>query len=273
VSSRLHDDDTLPPDVVRAFGDIAPRRRPAYDVASAAASARGAARADNEDAWGQRHGRAFVVADGMGGRPGGAGAAAVTVAGLLDELSGPQDGIDWSEAVARVNAVVIAHAADHGHRRVGAAAAAVRFAGGRLTVLHLGDVRAYRLRGEQIELLTSDHTLGEELERAGLRPGQQASDLEALSARDLAGLTTFFGDPGSSERFTVRSLSVRDGDRIALCTDGVHRHVPAASWQQASREAHAAAVAELLVGSALAHGATDDATALVIRFTVTADGR
>ena len=71
----------------RAFGEIAPRCRLLYAVAAGAASAQGATRTANEDAWGHRHGRAFVVADGMGGRPGGAGAAAITVDGLLDELA------------------------------------------------------------------------------------------------------------------------------------------------------------------------------------------
>ena len=259
----LFDEDTLPPDIVRAFGDIRPPRRETYAVRWGAASERGADRDTNEDVWGQRAGRSFVVADGMGGREGGAGAAATAVGGLLDELAIDRDGVDWPEAIARVNDAVVRHGRDAGHRRVGAAAAALRYRGSRLTVVHLGDVRAYRLRHGQIELLTTDHTLAEELDRAGVPAGDGRS---RLGRHQLAGLTTFFGDPGSSGGFAVRSLSVQPGDRIALCTDGVYRHVPVTAWRQAAQGDSPDEVAEMLVGTARANGTTDDATALVIAF-------
>jgi serine/threonine protein phosphatase PrpC len=263
MTTDLFDEDTLPPDVVRAFGDIRRPQRTTYSVTWGAASERGADRDTNQDVWGQRDARCFVVADGMGGREGGAGAAATAVGCLLDELASDRDGVDWPEAIARVNEAVVRHGRDAGHRRVGAAAAALRYRGSRLTVVHLGDVRAYRLRHGQIELLTTDHTLAEELDRAGVAA---AASRKRLARQQLAGLTTFFGDPGSSDGFGVRSLSVQRGDRIALCTDGVYRHVPASSWRQAAQGDSPQAVAELLVGTARAHGTTDDATAMVIAF-------
>lgn len=266
----LFDEDTLPPDVVRAFGDIRAPRRETYAVTWGAASQQGAGREANEDVWGQRAGRAFVVADGMGGREGGAGAAATAVGVLLDELSMDRDGVDWPEAIARVNDAVVRQGRDAGHRRVGAAVAALRYRGSRLTLVHLGDVRAYRLRHGQIELLTTDHTLAEELDRAGLSPG---TDRTQLARHQLAGLTTFFGDPGSSDGFAVRSLSVQAGDRIALCTDGVYRHVPVSAWRQAADEPSPEGVAQTLVGIARANGTTDDATVMVTAFAHPAEPR
>jgi protein phosphatase len=268
VSTRLFDDDTLPPEVVRAFGDIRRADRPHYVVTSGASTAQGARREANEDAWGQRRGEAFAVADGMGGRDGGAGAAAAAVAALLDELTVASAGIEWPEAMRRVNEAVMRQGRGAGHRRVGAAAVALRYRDGRLTVAHAGDVRAYRLRHGQVEQLTTDHTLGDELDRAGLRPGDGSdrAGLARLGRRELAALTTFFGDPGSCDGFSVRSLSVQDGDRIALCTDGVHRHVPAGAWRETALQPEPSAIADLLVGSARANRTTDDATALVVAF-------
>ena len=263
MTTDLFDDDTLPPDIIRAFGGIHPPHRATYAVTWAAATEQGAARSSNEDVWGQRDGRSFVVADGMGGRQGGAGAAAATAGSLLDELAVDRDGVEWTEAIDRVNEAVLSHARTAGHRRVGAAAAALRYRGSRLTVVHLGDVRAYRLRHGQVELLTTDHTLAEELDRAGL-PAD--IDRARLNRHQLAGLTTFFGDPGSSDGFAVRNLSVQPGDRIALCTDGVYRHVPVNAWRDAARADAPDAVAEMLVGSARANGTSDDATALVVAF-------
>lgn len=270
MTTDLFDDDTLPPDIVRAFGDIRPPHRATYAVTWGAATEQGAERGSNEDVWGQRDGRAFVVADGMGGREGGAGAAAATVGGLLDELAVERDGVNWPDAIGRVNQAVLRHARSAGHRRIGAAAAALRYRGSRLTVVHLGDVRAYRLRHGQVELLTTDHTLAEELDRAGLPTD---GDRSRLARRQLAGLTTFFGDPRSSDGFAVRNLSVQPGDRIALCTDGVYRHVPVSAWRDAAQAAAPDVVAQLLVASARANGTTDDATALVVAFAAAGEER
>jgi protein phosphatase len=270
MTTDLFDEDTLPPDVVRAFGDIRPQRPTSYAVTWGAASERGADRETNEDVWGQRAGRSFVVADGMGGREGGAGAAAAAVGGLLDELAIDREGVDWPEAIARVNDAVVRHGREAGLQRVGAAAAALRYRGSRLTVVHLGDVRAYRLRHGQVELLTTDHTLAEELDRAGVPAGDGRN---RLGRQQLAGLTTFFGDPNSSAGFAVRSLSVQRGDRIALCTDGVYRHVPVSAWRGAAQRSAPEAVAKALVATARANGTTDDATALVIAFARDSDHR
>jgi serine/threonine protein phosphatase PrpC len=266
----VFDEDTLPPKGVQAFGDLAPAsRRAAYAVTWAGATAQGSGRQHNEDAWGERAGRAFAVADGMGGRAGGVGAAAAAVDGLLDELSSYADGIEWPEAISRVNGAVMRYAANAGHQQVGAAAAAFRYAGGRLTVVHLGDVRVYRLRGGQAELLTTDHTLGEELGRSGADPGSALPGggvPRHLSHRQLAGLTTFFGDAESSSRFSVRTLSVQAGDRLVACTDGVYRHVPLRVWQDVAAQQACETAAQMLVRAATMHGTTDDATALVVGF-------
>ena len=90
VNTAVRDDDTLPSDLAQSLGRSV-RSWAASDTSVsswAAASETGRQRSHNEDAWGQHESSVFVVADGMGGRPGGAVAATAAVAALLDELSG-----------------------------------------------------------------------------------------------------------------------------------------------------------------------------------------
>ncbi len=251
---------TLPGDVARLLGDLPIRRSQHCGVVSwGAATRQGSARAANEDAWGQRATRAFVVADGMGGRPGGAEAAVVAVSALLDAVehavAGPAP-VDWQAIVVSVNDAVRASAMVSGHARTGAAVAALLLQGPRAIIAHLGDVRIYRCRAGRDELLTTDHTVADELRRTGIDPLRTD-----LRAGELAALTVYLGDRDSARGYSVRTITVADGDRLVVCTDGVHRTTPPDS--AVIQEMADSAAAEWLVTAAVASGATDDATALV----------
>lgn len=249
-------EDTLPPDVARALLARGGLRAGAWGWVSR----RGSGRAVNEDAHGVRDGRAFVVADGMGGRPGGAVAAHAAVGALLDSLAG-HGALDWSRVTAAANVAVRAAGSAVGHERVGVAVAGLRVAGGRATVMHLGDVRAYRLGTDGAVQLTTDHNVAEELLRVDVHPGALR-----LNAAELAALTVFLGDVDSAVRFDVRSVTVAAGDRLVLCTDGIHGRLGADVWADVSKLAEPQRIAEHLADAAVAAGSTDDATALVVAF-------
>ncbi len=146
-----------------------------------------------------------------------------------------------------------------GHERVGAAVAALRVAGGRATLLHLGDVRAYRIGDDGAVQLTSDHNVAQELARARVDPGRLR-----FHPAELAALTVFLGDADSASGFGVRSVSIAPGDRLVLCTDGVHGRLGPDGWQAVSQIGSPRRLAEALVDAAVAAGSTDDATALVV---------
>lgn len=256
MNLRTPDESTLPRDVARLLGSL-PARPARHVVARSwgAHSVRGTRREANEDAWGQRAARWFAVADGMGGRPGGAAAAEAAVGTMLDALE-HGDRRDWHAAVTMVNDAVRGAAWAAGLDRSGAALAAVELHDARATIVHLGDVRIYRMRRGAAEQLTTDHSIAEELRRLGV------SRLR-LRPAELAALTVYLGDPDSSRGFAVRTITVDDGDRLTICSDGVHRMAPASLWQALAGEDDDAA-AELLVRSAQLAGGTDDATALVV---------
>jgi serine/threonine protein phosphatase PrpC len=258
VTARLSDDDTLPPDVAKAFGGL--MRAGAMGVVDVAGeSLPSATTHENQDAWGMRTASTFVVADGMGGRPGGDVAATTAVAALLDELD--RDGpVDWTRAMGRANRAVMDAAARIGHGKIGTTVAVVRCRHGRISVAHVGDTRIYRIRGAAFEVLTSDHSVRGDLEAAGVRPANVA-----ITRSQLAGLTGYLGDDEAWRRFAVRNLACLPGDRLVLCTDGVHRATPRDAWTAAAEHDTCAGIAAELVAAARRAGATDDATALVVR--------
>jgi len=272
VNTAVRDDDTLPADLARALGRSV-RSWASGDTSTgdssvsswAAASETGRQRSHNEDAWGQRAGSVFVVADGMGGRPGGAIAATAAVAALLDELGGdvPSDraAVDWRLSMRRANEAVVAAGRQAGHERVGAAIAVVCSRANRTVVVHAGDVRVYRLREGTREALTVDHTVAAELELVGLRPDDVAGTHGRLGA-----LSSFLGDGGAWRAFSVRMLDIRGGDRLVVCSDGVHRHVSADAWRSAASTPSCQELVDHLVASARRAGGPDDATALGLRF-------
>ena len=97
-----------------------------------------------------------------------------------------------------------------------------------VTLVHLGDSRAYRLthlpaaprRPPRLDVLTNDHTVRAELLAAGLDVGEYRQRGVALH-----GLTSFIGLDQDALRIDVLAVPVRAGDRILLCTDGVHRQL------------------------------------------------
>jgi len=223
----------------------------------AGSSARGTRRSRNEDAWGFRGGGAFVVADGMGGRPGGDVAALASVESFLEQLC--SDSIDWRALFDTVNRSVSRSAESHGLSDVGAVAIGMRCSGDRITLAHVGDARAYRLRDSQVQQLTRDHSIAEAIATLGVR--RSAS---GLPTRQLAAVTSFFGGTHSAEEFSVHELTPRSGDRIVLCSDGVYRFVETSDWMWAASAPSAHGAAEGLVARARSNGSTDDCTALVI---------
>jgi protein phosphatase len=127
----------------------------------------------------------FVVSDGMGGLASGEIASRLAVDTVLDHcresdgnstlaLIGERiEGVSQTSnrlasAVRLANRVIQQVAREEAtHRGMGATIVAVRFEGERMSVAHVGDSRAYRLRDGHLEQLTQDHSLVAEQVRQG----------------------------------------------------------------------------------------------------------
>ena len=137
-------------------------------------SIKGNFRENNEDSFiVDPRGRFFIVADGMGGQSAGEKASALATELVPRRL---EQTIDFEkasadevvrridEAVAFANGEIMALSTlDPEYHNMGTTIAFMLSAGGKFFVAGVGDSRVYRLRGDQIEQLTRDHSLTQAL--------------------------------------------------------------------------------------------------------------
>lgn len=262
--SWLDDEDTVPTldgaalERLRAEGLFSEPRVGGWGAATDVGHVRRA----NEDAWAELDGRLFAVADGMGGHAGGALAARTAVTALL-AAAGPGgaagDALDLVAAVRSAGELVRRAGSEAGVRSLGTTLVVLLVEGGSARLLNVGDSRIYRLRDDDLVLLTRDHTIRNGLLDAGIDPD---AGLEA-GAR-LGALTSYLGAEADRLVVQVVSVALSGGDRYLLCTDGVHRQVPVEELQRLVGTGTCEQAAAALVARAAELGGRDNATAVVV---------
>jgi len=222
----------------------------------AALSHIGSVRSTNEDvAYGD--GRIAVVADGLGGHARGEVASA-SVTETLVLASATEPGIDeLDDLMRRADASVAALAS--GDDRPMTTVTALLLTRRRLALLHVGDGRAYLLRGGDLSRLTQDHSHVQNLVDAGRAA---ASDLQTHPDRALLVRALGAGAGRSEADIALRTPLV--GDRYLLCTDGLWAPVPPAEIAEALPGGTPEEAAERLVALALQHGAPDNVAVVVV---------
>ncbi len=219
---------------------------------------RGPARESNQDAYLERE-RLLVIADGMGGPPGGHVASSMAVA-ICDAAILGRSIDELCAGVRAANRAIWDRAcSEPGLAGMGTTICAAALLGeGQLALVHVGDSRAYLFRSPSLVRLTDDHTVTAELIRNGeLTPG------DARRHPHHGVLTRALGVAPNVE-VEVSSSALTPGDRILLCTDGVTNEL---SDDQIAGVLGGiedlAQAASGLVDLAIASGGGDDATAAV----------
>jgi PPM family protein phosphatase len=168
--------------------------------------------------------RLLAVADGMGGHAHGEVASRVAVAALLDldeRLTGTdlenadllaELGRAIDDAASRLTA--LAHE-DSELRGTGTTVVALLVSGTRIGVAHIGDSRAYRLRGDALSRLTRDHTMVQAMVDEGRLSVAEA----AVHPRRSWLVRTLQEDTAAEPDLFL--LDGRPGDRYLICSDGV----------------------------------------------------
>jgi len=205
----------------------------------------------------------FAVADGLGGHAAGhiASELAVdtlrrTVQTLLAHRTSPRAAL--AEGVRRAHAEIREQARVPERKGMATTCTAVIVSGHEGLVAHVGDSRAYLLRGAEIRQLTTDHSLAAELGHSGGGPPAAAGAQRHVLTRAL----------GTEEDVRVDLIPVplRSGDCLVLTTDGLHTEVSPeelAAVIRATPEPHQACRA--LLGLANARGGLDNASVVTVR--------
>ncbi len=239
----------------------------------------GRVRSHNEDSTAADVGLGLaIVADGIGGSRAGEVASAMAVKSIHERLHAelgdlvrgqvdPDSGyahesLVLRDAVARANEI-IHRASTHEprHQGMGTTVVALLFHNDRVSVAHVGDSRAYRLRGGRLERLTSDHTLVQELVDRGTHTPQEA---QACVNRNL--LTRALGIAARTD-IDMAERAAEVGDVYLLCSDGLHSMLPDAVISEllTDGEERLATMASRLVDRANDSGGEDNVSVVLVR--------
>ena len=221
----------------------------------AAATTQGMNRANNQDAFAQL-GSVFAVADGMGGLADGRRAAELAVSAVVHGWQHFATATDVRNLFLSINHQVLGLAEIAGER-VGTTLVSAHVEAGRVTIASVGDSRAYRLRRGALELLTRDHNLRGELLSAGISPS--AEEVKG----PLRSLTSYLGQEPQGLQIDVRSVGIVRGDRLLLCSDGVHGAFSHGDLSRIVSDGTPHECTQRLASANKAPG-NDDATAVVV---------
>lgn len=191
-----------------------------------------------------------AIADGIGGARGGRVAAELTVRGFLDGFCDTAETAEVRRAAAGVLNALNRWTYAQGQQDeklsgMGCTFTALILRGRIAHIIHVGDTRAYRFRGDRLICLTTDHVRPE-------AAGKSHMLLRAVGAE-------------AELRLDYAAQPVTAHDRFLLCSDGVHGVLSDDRMAEILRERLGPSdAARALVSAALQSGSTDNCTALVL---------
>jgi len=211
---------------------------------------------------------AAIVADGMGGHRAGDVASSLAVDSLVQSLqawghtaSAADAATKLSGIVKQANKVVFDTASlNDRYHNMGTTVVMALIREDAALLGHIGDSRAYRLRGGQLELLTEDHTLVNELTKSGQLTPQEAAHHPRRNV-----LTRALGTDREVDA-DVQLIDWQNGDVMLLCSDGLSGLVEDSEVQAALERPGTGLEqrADELIELALAAGGDDNITVVLV---------
>jgi len=204
----------------------------------------------------------FAVADGMGGARAGEVASQIAVdefAEQTDSGGSPEERL--AAIVKSANRKIYERSqSDESHAGMGTTLTAVLVHDQEVSLGHVGDSRAYLFRDDELERLTEDHSLVEELMRMGkLSPEEAESDpRRSIITRALG--------PEPEVDVETFTYPAKDGDVYLLCSDGLTGMLPEERVAEILRaRSSLEQAARALVDDANARGGKDNITVLLFK--------
>ncbi|MBF8252778.1 MAG: PPM family protein phosphatase [Actinobacteria bacterium] len=232
---------------------------------SDARSALGLVRNGNEDSA-YVSGRLIAVADGMGGHAGGEVASRIAIRALQSMAAMLTDETIDSDSThdLLINSLhaIDAEIGDFAReaielRGMGTTLTALVIHNDSIALLHVGDSRCYRLRGNTIEQLSNDHTVIQELLSQGA-----ITPTEALDHPQRSVLTQALMGEGNVVP-TLQLFDAKEGDRYLLCSDGLSGVLTEKEIKLLLKKRDRTAAIQALIDATYIQGAPDNITVLI----------
>ena len=218
-------------------------------------------------------GSLFMVADGMGGAAAGEIASQMATEVVLEELdtwwrrSEATDGDTFAaalrKAVEAANARIHRYALDHPENRgMGTTTTIAAILGDMLYLCQVGDSRGYMVRGGEAVQVTKDQSLVQRLIDAGELTAEEA---EVSERRNI--ILQALG-PEQSVKVDVTTQSLRRGDTLVLCSDGMSGQMRTADIARIVGEQapDLMGTCKALIDLANENGGPDNITVIAARF-------
>ncbi len=205
----------------------------------------------------------WAVADGMGGHAAGDFASAAVVNALAGITGRPASlGAlvgEVRQQLEGVNRALNREARERGQQVIGSTVVVLMLSGRHAVALWAGDSRAYLYRQGELTQLTRDHSQVEELVSRGLLTPEQAEHHPASNI-----ITRAIGVSGQVE-LDSQMYELAEGDSFLLCSDGLYRELSPDEMQEHLGSGDCQQACKALVDAALARGARDNVSVVVIR--------
>jgi serine/threonine protein phosphatase PrpC len=233
--------------------------------AVSARTAIGLVRSGNEDSA-LTSSSLLAVADGMGGHAGGEVASQIaikTLSSLIPVLTAADIDTDSIEdlllnSLHTIDGEISRVSRDEIELRgMGTTLTALLIRDGRAALLHVGDSRCYRLRGNTFEQLTHDHTVLQELLDSGTISMAEAQDHPQRSM-----LTQVLMGEGSIAP-VLMVYEVNSKDRFLLCSDGLSSVLTEKEIKSLLKKSDRDEAVKALVEATYVNGAPDNVTVVV----------
>jgi PPM family protein phosphatase len=220
----------------------------------------------------------FAVADGMGGAAAGERASALVIAEMERYLLQTskwffrrherEEGSlqrDVDRGLRELDQIVYNEGeSDFARAGMGTTLTAAISVGHELTVIHVGDSRAYLVRGGSISRITHDHTIAQVLVDGGVLSPDQAQQMRSRHV-----LTNVLGGPSPGVSGEVHTMYLQNRDRLLICSDGLTNMVCETEITALlNKNSQPKAACDALVSAALDQGGRDNITVLVADFTI-----
>ena len=237
----------------------------AYFFETSARSAIGLVRQGNEDS-GLVSPQLIAVADGMGGHAAGEVASRIAVE-VLQSLTPALVSADIDEDSAEDLLMHSLHSIDVEislvtdedieKRGMGTTLTALLIRDKYISLLHVGDSRCYRLRGNTLEQLSNDHTVIQELLDQGAISVAEAADHPQRSMLTQA----LRGDGDVTP--VLQMYEIKKGDRYLLCSDGLSGVLAEKEIKIGLKKSDKEEAVKFLVDATYVNGAPDNVTVLI----------